>query len=64
MVNLIFLNRFQEKRRVRNGKPVKIYDHSMEERYVSIDADNEASIGNMAFADLTDCQNDEFVYVY
>ena len=64
VVNLVFLNRLQEKRRVRNGKPAKIHDHSMEERYVSINADNDASIGNMAFADLTDRENDEFVYVY
>lgn len=62
--NLLFLNRLQSKRRVRNGKSAKIHDHSMEERYVDIDADNEFSVGNMAFADLTDRENDEFVYVY
>ncbi|KAH8890236.1 MFS general substrate transporter [Thozetella sp. PMI_491] len=61
---LFFLNRQQEKRRVRNGKPAKIHDHSMERTYVEFNADNATSIGNMAFADLTDRENDEFVYVY
>ena len=46
------------------GKPVEIHDHSMEEEYVDINAENTAMIGNLAFADLTDRENDEFVYVY
>jgi MFS family permease len=61
---LIFLNKLQKKKRVANGKPAEIHDHSMEHRYVEFNADNDASLGNNAFADLTDKENDEFIYVY
>jgi len=61
---LYYLNQSHRKHRVANGKPSKIYDHSMDQKYVSIDADNDGSIGNNAFADLTDKKNDEFIYVY
>ena len=64
VANLVFLNRLQSRRRVANGKPAWIHDHSMEEDYVDISEDNAAAIGSMAFADLTDRENDEFVYVY
>ncbi len=64
LANLVFLNRLQARRRVANGKPAWIHDHSMEDRYVDIGEDNEGAIGAMAFADLTDRENDEFVYVY
>lgn len=64
VVNLLLLNKRQERRRVANGKPAKIHDHSMDERYTDASADNEVRMGDNAFADLTDKQNDEFVYVY
>ncbi|KAI1264667.1 major facilitator superfamily domain-containing protein [Xylariaceae sp. FL1019] len=75
---LAFLNRLQERRRVRNGKPAKLKDTSMEDRYqdmeeytgsVSVTEDaaeqgaNHAQVGKNAFLDLTDRENDEFVYV-
>ncbi|KAK3072512.1 hypothetical protein LTR53_006694 [Teratosphaeriaceae sp. CCFEE 6253] len=79
--NLVFLNRLQERKRVRNGKSAKLVDHSMEAKYH--DADEEidvsagtaegdvagmthyhAKVGERAFEDLTDRQNDEFVYIY
>ncbi len=47
-----------------NGKPASIVDHSMEERYVDINQNNTSGLGDQAFADLTDRQNDEFIYVY
>lgn len=59
VVNLTVLNKSQEKRRVRNGKPAKIKDHSMEARYTDMGDD----VGDNAFKDITDRQNDEFVYV-
>jgi hypothetical protein len=74
--NLTVLNRLQEKRRVRNGKKAKVVDQSMQERYHDIDDSNEdgddpeqvgtgeTRMGDKAFLDLTDRENDEFVYIY
>ncbi|KAK4231434.1 major facilitator superfamily domain-containing protein [Podospora fimiseda] len=62
--NLFLLNKIQMRRRVQNGKPAHIYDHSMESEYVDLRADNVGGIGDRAFEDLTDRENDEFVYVY
>ncbi|KAK3696054.1 hypothetical protein LTR37_018135 [Vermiconidia calcicola] len=85
--NLMFLNRLQERKRVKNGKPRYIKDRSMEDEYhdadeqpdgddvvgtgvaegVEVEGGRRAShvrIGENAFLDLTDRQNDEFVYVY
>ncbi|KAI0465763.1 major facilitator superfamily domain-containing protein [Xylaria cf. heliscus] len=75
-VNLIFLNKLQERRRVANGKPAKIKDTSMENKYQDITAEESSDgvleeqgaaahsrIGQNAFADMTDRENDEFVYV-
>lgn len=77
--NLIFLNKLQERKRVKNGKPAKIKDRSMESEYHDADeqfddttgvaeGDPEAlapraRIGDQAFLDLTDRKNDEFVYI-
>ncbi|KAI2631154.1 MFS general substrate transporter [Xylaria nigripes] len=59
--NLALLNRMQARRRVRNGKPAWIHDTSMASTYRDLgDADE---IGRNAFMDLTDRENDEFVYV-
>ncbi|KAI1339769.1 MFS general substrate transporter [Xylariaceae sp. FL0016] len=81
-LNLAFLNKMQERRRVRNGKPAKIKDTSMQDEYHDIDASPDMDpsegvaegaqaelglshqrIGENAFADMTDRENDEFVYV-
>lgn len=69
--NLIVLNRWQERKMVKNGKPARITDHSMEDKYHDADEQfNDAGgvhrtrIGEKAFLDLTDRQNDEFVYIY
>jgi MFS family permease len=77
LANLIFLNKMQERKRVKNGKPAKIKDLSMEERYHdsepeevevvggNVEAQQQhARIGDQAFLDLTDRKNDEFVYIY
>ncbi|KAI5861985.1 major facilitator superfamily domain-containing protein [Durotheca rogersii] len=67
VVALFVLNRMQERRRVRNGKPAKLHDASMEHRYTAAagrDDDTDFRLGGDAFKDLTDSQNDEFVYVY
>lgn len=80
--NLMFLNKLQERKRVKNGKPAKIKDRSMDSKYHDADEQPEdfatgtaegdpqarpahhARIGDNAFLDLTDRQNDEFVYIY
>ncbi|KAK7981409.1 hypothetical protein PG988_003647 [Apiospora saccharicola] len=92
VLNLLFLNRMQSKRRVRNGKPAHIKDTSMEDKYEAVDDETggvvdssagvesgkpdqaaeavevggaaHARIGDNAFLDMTDRQNDEFVYIY
>jgi MFS family permease len=60
LVNLIFLNKLQARKRVANGKSAVIHDVSMEDHYVGIDTEG---VGEHAF-DLTDGKNDEFVYIY
>jgi predicted MFS family arabinose efflux permease len=68
LVNLVGLNKLQQKRRVANGKLAIIHDHSMEDRYVAFEEGNEdeegAKLGEAAFLDLTDRRNDEFTYIY
>ncbi|KAE8338714.1 hypothetical protein BDV24DRAFT_176630 [Aspergillus arachidicola] len=69
--NLFVLNKMQERRRVANGKPAKIVDRSMDNNYQVSEEDAEVEaaetdnqVGNNAFLDLTDRENDEFVYIY
>lgn len=66
--NLIFLNKLQGRKRVKNGKQERLVDHSMRDQYEDINAENEGGggvrLGEQAFLDLTDRKNDEFVYVY
>ncbi|TKW59111.1 putative transporter [Colletotrichum tanaceti] len=65
VVNLVVSNKMQERRRVANGKPRKIKDWSMEHHYTAARNDGlDAHLGENAFLDMTDSQNDEFVYVY
>ncbi|KAK7754603.1 hypothetical protein SLS62_003386 [Diatrype stigma] len=67
VVNLLVLNRMQERRRVSNGKPAKLHDASMDHKYTSSAKQGDESgfqAGENAFKDLTDSTNDEFVYVY
>jgi len=65
LANLMFLNKLKSKERVRNGKLAVIHDQSMEDIYVGIEdvQVGEEGIGEHAF-DLTDRENDEFVYLY
>ncbi|KAK3717677.1 hypothetical protein LTR37_005744 [Vermiconidia calcicola] len=87
VANLMFLNKLQERKRVKNGKPRYIKDRSMEDEYHDADEQpdeddvagtgvaegaeveggrrpSHVRIGENAFLDMTDRQNDEFVYVY
>lgn len=67
-LDLVYLNRQQGNRRVRNGKPRDITDMSMQRTFAGVSAedgsDGAVRLGENAFLDLTDRQNDEFVYVY
>ncbi|KAL7915058.1 major facilitator superfamily domain-containing protein [Trichoderma velutinum] len=75
--NLIVLNKLQAKARVRNGKEAVIIDRSMQDHYHTNrhhddgllqddeePREREDRIGQNAFLDLTDRENDEFVYIY
>lgn len=68
VVNMFVLNRLQQRKRVRNGKKAVLQDHSMESRYVGYEEGNEEAsgprLGEAAFLDKTDWENDEFTYVY
>ncbi|BCS24202.1 putative MFS transporter [Aspergillus puulaauensis] len=66
---LFFLNKRQEKRRIANGKPGKMIDRSMQNHFhqeddVPAESGADETVGNNAFKDLTDRENDEFVYIY
>ncbi|CAK41764.1 hypothetical protein CBS63078_1310 [Aspergillus niger] len=68
--DLWVLNKMQEKRRVRNGKPAKVVDVSMQsDRMMAIEQTLEANgeeghVGANGLLDLTDGKNEDFVYVY
>ncbi|KAJ6441199.1 MFS transporter [Purpureocillium lavendulum] len=79
--NLMVLNKFQEKRRVKNGKKAKVVDRSMQDHYHGVrdagddmeirpveegvvEAEPEPKLGENAFLDMTDRENDEFIYIY
>lgn len=61
---LVFLNKSQSKKRVRNGKSAVIVDQSMQTNVNAGSKDEEHVIDESIHADLTDRQNDEFVYIY
>lgn len=43
--NLMFLNKLQERKRVKNGKAAKFVDHSMESHYHDADEQPDPSMG-------------------
>ena len=61
---LIFLNKQQTKRRIRNGKSGVIIDQSMRTEVTVDGKTQEPVLGEPASRDLTDRENDEFVYIY
>ncbi|EJT99728.1 MFS transporter [Dacryopinax primogenitus] len=71
ILNLMYLNKQKEKQRVANGKPAKLRDLSMMKHFeqandhtlASAEAGHHAHLGDQAFLDMTDQENDEFVYV-
>ena len=62
---LAFRNKQQANKRIRLGKPGIIVDRSLEQ-YKDRDVDDGVAkdeINNQAFDDLTDMQNEDFIYV-
>lgn len=66
--NLWYLNKRQARRRVRNGKSAKIIDYSMQTHFHGVqatDGDGVTHGGTQEHVEeITDRQNDEFVYIY
>ncbi|EKV10562.1 MFS transporter, putative [Penicillium digitatum PHI26] len=68
--NLWLLNQQQARRRLKNGKRAEMVDLSMQNNYHDMqdkleEAGHETvQVGDNAFQDLTDRENDEFVYIY
>jgi hypothetical protein len=65
--NLVLLNKTQGDKRVANGKPRRIVDQSMQGTYEVSEGNEEGEeeqVGGNGFLDLTDRENDEFVYIY
>jgi len=67
MIYLLFLNKNHERRREQMGKSAKIVDRSMD----AVTADGtekesqtEQQVGDNALKDITDMENEDFVYVY
>ncbi|MBE3048788.1 MFS transporter [Candidatus Bathyarchaeota archaeon] len=61
---LFVMNKFQEKRRVRNGKDAKIVDRSMQKAMTQTDGKTQDEVlVDEAPPDITDRENDEFVYI-
>lgn len=68
LCNLVILNKMQRKKRIRNGKSADINDQSMKTE-VYADDDGKGQEAAMpaeesVHLDLTDRENDEFVYIY
>ncbi|KAH7101964.1 putative MFS transporter [Auriculariales sp. MPI-PUGE-AT-0066] len=66
---LSFLNKRHERSRIAEGKPATIKDLSMQHERQEMDAESQITavderLGTQAFLDLTDMENNEFIYVY
>ena len=67
MMCILFLQKQHERRRVAMGKNAKIIDRSMQavgETEVDKDEFGHTAAEDNAFQDLTDFDNEDFVYVY
>ncbi|KAI5479397.1 hypothetical protein MNV49_003731 [Pseudohyphozyma bogoriensis] len=58
VANLRYLNKRKEAQRVQHGKPAKLADYSMNQKFEVGAADD--NLGENAFLDMTDKENDEF----
>ncbi|KAL0574284.1 hypothetical protein V5O48_007674 [Marasmius crinis-equi] len=62
-LDLAWLNKRKEHQRVRNGKPAKLKDLSMTHKFDNSETVDDQKLGENAFRDMTDKENDEFIYV-
>lgn len=63
VANLLFLNRQKRKQRIAAGKNADVVDASMQSK-VTVSKGQEQVLDEVAEQDLTDKQNDQFVYIY
>ncbi|KAM0788138.1 hypothetical protein ACM66B_001303 [Microbotryomycetes sp. NB124-2] len=65
--NILWLNKRKADQRERNGKPRDIKDLSMQKKFATEEQDSsnekQYGLGEQAFLDMTDKENDEFIYV-
>lgn len=64
VVNLMFLNKMHKKKRIANGKNGDIVDHSMQKSVETAGKSHQQALQDVVERDLTDRENDEFVYIY
>ncbi|KAJ8095534.1 hypothetical protein PM082_023061 [Marasmius tenuissimus] len=62
-LDLAWLNKRKEKQRIQNGKPAKLKDLSMAHKFDNSETVDNQKLGENAFRDMTDKENDEFIYV-
>ncbi|RCI12624.1 hypothetical protein L249_0167 [Ophiocordyceps polyrhachis-furcata BCC 54312] len=59
--NLVMLNKKQETKRLRNGKSARLVDYSMQQRFEHVEIRTREDVSR---SNLTDGENDEFIYIY
>ncbi|QKX61386.1 uncharacterized protein TRUGW13939_08534 [Talaromyces rugulosus] len=64
VVNLMFLNKMHKKKRIANGKSGDIVDHSMTKSVETAGKSQQQALQDVVERDLTDQENDEFVYIF
>ena len=73
VANLMLLNKLQQRKRIASGKTAIIHDRSMDKKFSSTKGEGEPAENSaasatvedeIAYLDLTDRKNDEFVYLY
>ncbi|CAL5869537.1 uncharacterized protein PFLUO_LOCUS3767 [Penicillium psychrofluorescens] len=60
---LVFLNKQQSKKRVRNGKSARVIDRSMQRQINEDQKAEQVILGDVISWDITDRENDEFVVI-
>lgn len=64
VLNLMFLNKQQRKKRIANGKSGDVVDESMQTSVSKTGKGQRQALEEVVALDLTDRENDQFVYIY
>jgi hypothetical protein len=64
LLNLMFLNKQQRKKRIANGKSGDVVDESMQTSVNTTSKGQMQALEEVVALDLTDRENDQFVYLY